>query len=193
MRDHGNDAFIAGIDEVGRGAWAGPVVAGAVILPFGARISGLNDSKLVSPAKRLVLDVEIRRRALGFRYRLGIMCRNRRTRLELGGASKRIAGVGRAGPSLRRHHFGWQTQLSGRRHEVAGHYQSRLARHTGGGRGSIIAKVARDQYMERLHLEVPHYGFDLHKGYGTASHRQALAEAGALATIIAAAMHRSKS
>ncbi len=57
-----NTIFV-GIDEVGRGAWAGPVVAAAVILPFGLMIDGVNDSKKLSPAKRQIIDREIRRQA----------------------------------------------------------------------------------------------------------------------------------
>ena len=58
--------MILGIDEVGRGPWAGPLVVGAVVLPEGLEIPGLTDSKKLSAKKRQVLDVEIRAKALGW-------------------------------------------------------------------------------------------------------------------------------
>lgn len=175
-------APVIGIDEVGRGAWAGPVVAGAVILPWGLQLNDLADSKLVPPARRLMLDRLIRRSA---------------TVIGLGWVS--AAEVDTQGLT-------WAVRQSGLRAladlALACDYQSAVVstpaiildgRHnylkdthpsiaivkadsliTPVAAASIVAKVARDRYMQMLARLHPGYAFERHVGYGTTAHRTAL-------------------
>ena len=168
---------IIGVDEVGRGAWAGPVVAGAVILPAGLQIDGLNDSKLVRPKRRLELDHIIRSQAaacgLGWVSPAEVDARGlswamaesgRRALAELGSSEAIIILDGK-----------WN-YLADTHDAMAIVKADSLV--TPVAAGSIIAKVARDAYMAQAALEHPGYGFETHVGYGTAAHREALSQLG---------------
>jgi ribonuclease HII len=164
--------FIAGVDEVGRGPLAGPVVAAAVILPLGVQIPGLRDSKRLSPAQRLALDQQIRRLALALAIR------------ELG--PRRIESLGILGASLRAMALAVR-DLSPAPEMVLvdGHQPLPLTYPQQAvikgddlcpsiAAASVVAKVHRDRFMEAQHRRYPQYNFARHKGYATAEHLEAL-------------------
>lgn len=171
------DRIVIGIDEVGRGAWAGPVVAGAVILVPGSRLRGLNDSKLVSAAQRRRLDGVIRTRAVG--YGLGWVSA---AEVDEHGLSWAVAESGRRAMAEL-----WTPEaivvLDGKWNYLKDSHEaitivgadSRIAPVAA---ASIIAKVARDAHMLELAATHAGYGFETNVGYGTALHRAALASLG---------------
>ncbi|WP_040157409.1 ribonuclease HII [Nigerium massiliense] len=162
---------VAGADEAGRGACAGPLVAAAVVLP-GRPIPGLNDSKKLTPATRERLYAVITERALAWSAvriepaecdRLGVHVANlealRRavSRLDVAPDFVLTDGFpvdGLAVPSLAM----WKGDA------VAASVSA----------ASIVAKVTRDRIMAGYHLEYPEYRFDIHKGYCTALHQSVL-------------------
>ncbi len=168
---------VVGVDEVGRGAWAGPVVAGAVVLEPHTVIAGLNDSKVLTPLARRRLDREVRCRALA---------------IGLGWAS--AAEVDREGLSWAVRASGLRALaglelafdlvvLDGKHNYLAGYHPAvtfvKGDRHiVPVAAASVVAKVARDRYMEQLARCYTDYGFERHKGYGTKGHAIALAQAG---------------
>jgi ribonuclease HII len=181
---------IVGIDEVGRGSWAGPVTAAAVILPPLRRFVGINDSKLLAPATRVALDKKIRAAALA-------------------------VGVGWvSADELNEHGLSWAVKQSGLRalEDMLGgsahvdHYdvvildgnhnylQAEFADEQDPrssevyvkadqkivpvAAASIVAKVARDAYMVGLSAAYPAYDFASNKGYICPAHARALTELG---------------
>ncbi len=165
---------IAGVDEVGRGPLAGPVAAAAVILA--EPISGLRDSKKLSPKRRLQLAAEIRQKAKSWAVawatveeidRLNILQASllamQRAVLALHPAPEQVFVDGRHSPQLP---YPVQALVGGD------------ARVPAISAASILAKVARDQEMVRLDRCYPGYGFARHKGYPTAAHREALRQLG---------------
>lgn len=168
---------IAGVDEVGRGPLAGPVVAAAVVLDALRPIEGLADSKLLGAKQRRVLAAQIRRNALA--YALGMADPGEIDRLNILQASllameravARLAVV----PDLIR--------VDGNRSPCFGGAARASIVETviGGDRSvpcisaaSILAKVCRDRMMRAWHYRYPRYGFDRHKGYATRAHFEAL-------------------
>lgn len=163
---------IAGIDEVGRGCIAGPVVSAAVILPPGELIEGVNDSKKLSPKKRLELAAEIKRRALAWALALifppyldsiNILNATRETmamtvrNLPLKPDYLLIDALSLPDINIRQ-----KSIIKGDCLSIS------IAS------ASIVAKVERDRLMENLDLIHPAYGFGNHKGYATREHLQAL-------------------
>ena len=167
---------VAGVDEVGRGCLAGPVMAGAVVLDPARHIPGLSDSKLLSELQRERLYGQIVRRALGWAVasvepdeidRLNIHRAALRAMREAVLALVPLPDVVLVDafriPDL------WIAQSPiphGDRSAAA------IAA------ASIVAKVTRDRHMCELHQRDPRYGFDRHKGYATADHLAAVAEFG---------------
>ena len=179
LRAHHGVRILVGVDEAGRGPLAGPVVAAAVALApkGGCLLRGVRDSKALSPSRRLELFAAIRRHALG-------------------------VGVGWASPvEIDRHNILQASLLAMRRAVlrlrdladpaavlvvVDGNRaipglpfpQKPLVRGDAFSQAvagaSIVAKVVRDRWMGLLHQKFPHYGFSIHKGYGTAEHLKAL-------------------
>ena len=168
---------MAGVDEVGRGPLAGPVVAAAVILDDRRTIRGLNDSKLLQPEERERLDVEIRRRAVCCSVaeasveeidRFNIL------RAALLAMRRAVEGL-REQPCIVLVDGNQRPDLSMPvRTVVGGDAKVRAI-----SAASIIAKVYRDRLLRVLHAEHPVYGFDGHKGYSTPEHLAALREHGA--------------
>lgn len=168
--------LVAGVDEVGRGPLAGPVVAAAVVLPPDLFIQGVTDSKLVAAEQRTELAEEIRSVAVAW----GVGAASAREIDRLGLTSgTRLA--------LRRslEHLGIQpghVLLDGRPVRDLGWTHAAMPKadyrvHCVGC-ASILAKVCRDGLMDRLHGRYPHYGWDQNKGYATEDHRAALVEHG---------------
>lgn len=168
--------LIAGVDEVGRGPLAGPVVAAAVILNPDKHIDGLFDSKLLDEATRELLDVLIRQHALAF-------CISEASVQEIDEinilhasmlAMKRaVEGLG-VQPDLSLIDGNRCPDLSMPSVAVVKGDQRVQAISA----ASIIAKVARDRMMVELHERYPQYGLAKHKGYPTAFHRQAIIDHG---------------
>ncbi len=165
--------FIAGIDEVGRGAWAGPVVAAAVILPH--RLYRLRDSKILSRSKREILARKIRRLAINF----GIGIAEVWEINELGLHQATFLAYERAITQIKNIDFllidGFQWPKSPLPHQAIIKGDNKCSSIAA---ASIIAKVERDKMMRQLHRLCRQYRFDLHKGYGTKLHQQRLIKHG---------------
>ena len=167
---------IVGIDEAGRGALAGPVVAAAVILPTDCQISGVTDSKQLTPKKRAGLFDEIYRIAVA----VGVGCVDNEEidqinilQATMGAMAQAITQITPApdyalvdGTHLPEIFLPAEAIPKG-----DALIQSIAA-------ASIIAKVTRDRLMIELDETYPGYGFPVHKGYGTLLHRQAIAQLG---------------
>jgi ribonuclease HII len=173
-------AWVAGVDEAGRGAWAGPVTAAAVVLPaepaIQRRLRGVDDSKKLSAQRRDRLRADICSAAVAWAVgmadsaeidRLGILPA---TRLAMMRAVAGLAvlpdgllidAVTLPELAIRQLSFNFADSIS---LSVAA--------------ASILAKTARDSLMCALDSEYPDYGFAVHKGYGTRLHHVALARSG---------------
>ena len=182
--------LILGIDEVGRGPWAGPLVIGAVILPreepngeLPAWTADLTDSKKLSEKKRLALDALIREKALAFG--LGWVPARELDSLGLSAALK--LATRRAVEKVQEKKIPFrEIVIDGTINFLTGtpleSYVTVLKKADflvkEVSAASILAKVARDSYMKSLAEKYPGYGFEHHVGYGTAAHRTALASLG---------------
>jgi ribonuclease HII len=168
---------VAGIDEAGRGPLAGPVVAAAVILRPGRRIEGIADSKVLSPEERARLSTIIRRDALcfgiGWADRAEIDALNilqatflamRRALLAMTLTPDHVLVDGNQLPHL----CGLGRPMTARA-IVGGD-----AREPAISAASILAKTARDSYMNHMDTLYPAYSFATHKGYGTPDHQRLL-------------------
>jgi len=173
--------LIAGVDEAGRGAWAGPVIAAAVILPLNRfnlanLLEDVRDSKLMTPAKRLECRSRIQEVALSIAVgkatshevdRLGIITATRQAMW------RAICGLSFSPQHLLIDHIRLpeidipQTSLSKGDQNVLSIAAA-----------SVIAKVARDEMMHNFEKDFPGYGFSRHKGYGTSEHRKSLNDLG---------------
>ncbi|MGU9956933.1 MAG: ribonuclease HII [Arenicellales bacterium WSBS_2016_MAG_OTU3] len=168
--------MIAGVDEAGRGPLAGPVVAAAVILV--KPIVGLVDSKKISKTKRERLDEEIRAKSIWSIAQASVGEIDNLNILWASMLAMRRAVLGLRITPL-------QVLVDGNKNPDV----SMPCKAIVGGdatveaisAASILAKVARDQLMLRLHIEYPNYCFDQHKGYATRLHREKLALHGAIA------------
>ena len=171
--------MILGIDEVGRGPWAGPLVVGAVVLGDAA-IDGLTDSKKLTKKKRDALDVLIREKASGFG--LGWVPADEIDEIGLS-AALRLATI-RAVEQVTTPYS--EIIIDGTinflKETNKGQYVTTLPKADlliqSVSAASIIAKVARDNYMALQDTIYPGYGFTSHVGYGTASHRTAIEKIG---------------
>lgn len=169
--------LIAGVDEAGRGPLAGPLVIAAVILPKDVFISGLNDSKQLSAAKRDMLYNEVMAKALDIE--VNIVSVSNIDELNIYSATQQ--GMAQVLENL---HCRPQAALidampvkvPGMKIESVVHGDALSASIAA---ASIIAKVTRDRIMERLDLVYPAYGFAHNKGYGSGAHMQAVREQGA--------------
>jgi ribonuclease HII len=172
---------IAGVDEAGRGPLAGPVVAAAVVLRPGRSIPGLADSKVLSAEIRAQLAVQIRRRALC--YGIGWAEPAEIDALNILHAT--FLAMRRA--VLAMHLCPHKLIVDGNRlPKLEGLGAAVTARAIIGGdatepaisAASILAKTARDEYMEQMDTLYPQYAFASHKGYATREHRRRLSEHG---------------
>jgi len=169
-----HDMYIeAGLDEAGRGCYAGPVYAAAVILPKNFSHPLLDDSKKLSAEERNLLRPLIEREAIAFA--VTAVDNNEIDRINILQAS--FAAMHRSLDKLAV--IPELLLVDGNRfkkyrdipHECIiqgdGKYAAIAA-------ASILAKTYRDEYMQQLHREFPHYGWDTNKGYGTVAHRMAI-------------------
>ena len=168
--------LICGIDEVGRGPLAGPVVAGAVILPKDCRILYINDSKKLSAAKREELSGIIKKEAVAFAF--GMSSAQRIDEINILQATyeamrKAIQGLGVV-PDLLLNDAVTIPEVEIRQVPIIGGDGKSISI----GAASILAKVYRDAMMEEFDKIYPGYGFASNKGYGSARHIQALKELG---------------
>lgn len=179
MQDSTIETMILGIDEVGRGPWAGPLVVGAVVLG-GKTIEGLTDSKQLSKKRRESLDVIIREQAIA---------------IGLGWVqSDEIDGLGLS-EALKLATIRAVEQIHVPYHEIIIDGTSNFLKNTKKGgfvttmkkadllvpsvsAASIVAKVARDNFMSEQDILYPDYGFKNHVGYGTAAHLAAIEKFG---------------
>lgn len=168
--------LVAGTDEVGRGPLAGPVVAACVVVDGPLRLRGLNDSKQVSPERRIALAEEIKRSCVA--WAIGEAGVAEIERLNIARASllameRAIAGVGCA--------IDYLITDAVRVHGFAGPQEPVVkgdARCATVAAASIVAKVYRDALLDALDVRYPAYGFAEHKGYATKRHLEALSAQG---------------
>jgi len=170
-----NFQHVVGCDEAGRGSWAGPVIAGAVILPDEINLPGLNDSKLLSPTKRQKLVTAITSQSVA--WGIGMVSATELDEIGLSKATHRA--FDRALVQL--HHpidyilidgqgFEFRTPFS-----CVVHGDQTVASIAA---ASILAKVYRDHVMCFLDQLFPGYDFAKHKGYGTKQHQNRLQHLG---------------
>ncbi|MFA9557443.1 ribonuclease HII [Evansella sp. AB-rgal1] len=163
--------FIGGVDEVGRGPLAGPVVAACVILPKDFYLPGLTDSKKLSKEKRDEFDQIIRERAIS--YGIGMATTEEIDQMNIYESTK--LAMGRA---IRKMEQQPDYLLLDAMKLTVNIPQTSLikgdSKSISIAASSVIAKVTRDTYMEELALIYPQYGFNSNMGYGTKEHLQAL-------------------
>jgi ribonuclease HII len=164
--------LLAGVDEAGRGPLAGPVVAAAVILDDLNPIKGLADSKKLSALKRESLYDLIRSRSLCF----SIAQASAQEIDSFNILQASLLAMRRAVQGLRLKPA--KVLVDGNRLPVLDVLAEAIVKGDAKvpciSAASILAKVYRDQWCQQLHIQFPHYGFDRHKGYGTAEHLRAL-------------------
>ena len=173
-----NQLHIAGVDEVGRGCFAGPVVAGAVILPHGfENTCGIDDSKRLSPKKREELAEYIKKIALAYAVaEISVQVINT---VGIGKAvqlafAKAVMNLNTPPDHILVDAFVIQSVSPSVQTPII--HGDRLSVTIAAA--SIIAKVYRDELMRNLHKEYEVYDFITNKGYGTKTHRLALAQYG---------------
>lgn len=163
--------ILIGIDEVGRGCWAGPVVAGAVALQ--TPLPGLKDSKKLTARTRLILDAEIK--VASRAWALGWVSAEQ---VDAHGLTAAVGQAMRIALSniaiafdevIIDGNINFLSDLPGSRAVVRADDLVPAV-----SAASIIAKVARDAFMAQQALRYPQYGFESHVGYGTAAHARAL-------------------
>lgn len=171
--------MILGIDEVGRGPWAGPLVVGAVVLGD-ASIEGLTDSKKLTAKKRQLLDTEIREKAAG--WGLGWVHANELDKVGLSAALKLATIRAVEAINVPYHEIILDGTVNFLKDTSKGRYVTTMPKADllipAVSAASIVAKVARDTYMAEQDAMYKGYGFGSHVGYGTAAHLKALQEYG---------------
>lgn len=174
-RYYSTSQYLAGVDEAGRGAWAGPLVAAAIIMPRDTYIKGINDSKQLSAKQRAKLFPHIVQTAIS----CSVVCVPQRDVDQLGVHQANLFAL-----SYAITHLDTQPDLVLVDGFALEHYvptQKLIggdARSYTIGAASIVAKVVRDTLMEWLDHADQRYGFAAHKGYGTALHQAQLKKHG---------------
>lgn len=170
-------SYIAGVDEVGRGPLAGPVVAAAVILPSDFYLPGLNDSKKLSEAKREQLFEHIQANAVSIG--IGVVSAQEIDELNIYQATKKAMMQAVQNLACQPDYLlidAMELPLAiPQRSLIKGDAASVSI-----AASSVIAKVTRDRMMKELGAKYPQYGFEQHMGYGTEQHLQAIRAYGVL-------------
>ena len=176
VRDEGYE-IICGVDEAGRGPLAGPVCAAAVILPMGLEIPGLTDSKKLTDKKRRELFPIIKEQAIA--YGIGLASHEEIDEINILQATylamERALAQLSVKPDIalidgnRAKDFGLPVRTVVKGDSLSMNIAA----------ASILAKVTRDDLMLELAEKYPEYGFEVHKGYGTKAHYEALRAHGA--------------
>lgn len=169
-------SFIAGADEAGKGAWAGPIVAAAVILTNNFEPKQVNDSKVLTKRQRERMFVHITRNALS--WAVGVVSSQAIDRDGIQAANRLAIQT-----AIRKLDVQPEAILVD---ALPISYQQRPvkaiihgdAKSLSIAAASIVAKVVRDALMDGHHRLYPNYGFQTHKGYGTAGHRKAIEQHG---------------
>jgi ribonuclease HII len=168
-------AVVAGVDEVGRGALAGPVSAGAVVLDVGCTIEGLNDSKKLSPQRREQVAASVR--GLASAFAVAHVQPAEIDAMGIGPASRLAMSRALDALDLAVDHvlvdgndgrIGWPSTAVVRGDSLVACIAA----------ASVVAKVERDELMVRLASEHPGYGLELNKGYSTVEHMDAVRRLG---------------
>jgi ribonuclease HII len=172
--------YVAGIDEAGRGALAGPVAVGALILPpqpaLASRLLGVRDSKEMTPRQREIWAAQLR--TLAVAWGVGFSSHTEIDELGISAATRLAAQRALQSLCIQPQHLLLDF------FKIPGCQLPQTALVKGDARSlsiagaSILAKTERDALMRRLDQEYPGYGFAVHKGYATARHRQALERLG---------------
>lgn len=166
-------AAVVGVDEVGRGAWAGPILSCAIIMPVDSRVNGVRDSKELSPKKREKIAARIQERAVS--YSIGVVEHYEIDRMGIVAANEQAMVRAIQGLSMEPDYILVDaftiTEMSGIKQQAIAHGDATVYSIAA---ASIVAKVTRDQMMEEYHDQYPNYSFDSNKGYGTESHQKAL-------------------
>lgn len=181
---------VCGLDEVGRGSFAGPVVVGAVVFPKNSQmIEGLADSKLLKPRKREKLSVVIKEQA--FVWAVAEISVSVINKIGIGKATQMAFRKAVRSLKVKPDYIVFDAfyNLSGAKissSAYVAHLNRKKQKPIKDGdkicasisAASIIAKVHRDKLMRKLHKKYPEYGFAKHKGYGTKRHQEALKKFG---------------
>lgn len=169
--------YLCGIDEAGRGPLAGPVVVAAVIMPKDSKLEGVNDSKKVSEKKRELLYEQIKEEAIS--YSVAIVDEKEIDQVNILNATKEGLTTAIRGLKVKPERI-IVDALTGI--DTCGiPYDSVIkgdAKCYSIAAASILAKVTRDRIMRKMDEVYPEYGFEKHKGYGTAAHIAAIKEYG---------------
>jgi ribonuclease HII len=167
----------AGVDEAGRGCYAGPVFAAAVILPKDFYHPLLNDSKQVNEKNRDILRPIIEKESISFA--VASVDNNEIDSINILQASFKAMHLAIEQLNI----LPQQLLIDGNRFKMYPNIKHQCIIKGDGiyasiAAASILAKTYRDEHMQQLHKEYAHYGWDRNKGYGTAVHRKAIAENG---------------
>jgi len=168
--------YIAGVDEVGVGPLAGPVIAAAVVFPPGTEIDGIDDSKMLDEDVRIRLDREIRQKASA--VGLGVVEVEDIDQINIYHAGIRAMQLALSNLPVEPQHILVDSRT------IPGFRQPQNSFDKGDGinfsiaSASIVAKVYRDHLMTELDSKYPGYGFASHKGYATPEHQRAIRELG---------------
>ena len=167
----------AGVDEAGRGCFAGPVFAAAVILPKDFKHPFLNDSKQLTVKQRDELRPIIEKESIAFS--VAAVCNNEIDSINILQASFKAMHIAlgnlKKTPDL--------LLIDGNRFKPLGNIKHKCIIKGDGiyasiAAASVLAKTYRDEYMNSIHAEYDHYAWDTNKGYGTREHRRAIMEKG---------------
>ncbi|OGF21772.1 ribonuclease HII [Candidatus Falkowbacteria bacterium RBG_13_39_14] len=190
---------IAGVDEAGRGAWAGPIVAAAVIMPRDFYLGGICDSKMLREERREELAFEIKKIALA--WAVGVIDIGYINQYNIGSANRKAIEEAVKNLRVKPDYAVIDGVCGGKKGNGDEQGYAHGKPHTGHplkregvcvfeyikdgdaavysiAAASIIAKVARDRILKKEHLKFPCYGFDKNKGYGTKFHQEALIKNG---------------
>ena len=169
-------SVVCGVDEAGRGPLAGPVCAAAVILPPHLEIPGLNDSKKLTDKRRRELFPVIQEKAIA--YGIGFASHEEIDEINILQATflamERALSQLKVRPDLalidgnREKDFGIPVRTVIKGDSLSANIAA----------ASVLAKVSRDELMEQMAQEYPQYSFEVHKGYGTKAHYEALRQYG---------------